>query len=164
MQHKPGGTDSTAPASRDPTPFRFPIEAGKVAEFARAVLEDNPVFFDLGAAREAGLPGIPAPITFPVICRFFQRPENEARHGLDMRWTLHGEQEFEYFRLPLAGETLIGRQRLGARWEKQGRHGGRLIFQEIETHFDDEDGRPVLRMRQVLVQTDPPKEAEDADG
>jgi len=144
--------------------FQFPIEAGKVSEFARAVFETNPIFFDVDAARSAGLPGIPAPLTYGVVSRFFQRPENEVRHGLDMRWTLHGEQEFEYFRLPIAGETLTGQQRLGARWEKQGRRGGRLIFQEIETWFHDRDGQPVLRMRQVLVQTEPRGKMEAPDG
>ncbi len=147
-----------------PLAFHFPIEAGKVSEFARAVFETNPVFFDQEAARKAGLPGIPAPLTYPIVSRFFQRPENEVQHGLDMRWTLHGEQQFEYFRLPVAGETLVGQQRLGARWEKQGRRGGRLVFQEIETSFHDSEGRPVLRMRQVLVQTEPLGGAEAKDG
>lgn len=139
-----------------PLPFAFPIERGKVAEFARATFEQNPVFFDETAARAAGLPGIPAPLTYPVASRFFQGRESEVRHGLDMRWTLHGEQEFIYLRPLFAGETLVAEQRLGARHEKTGRRGGGLIFQEIETVFRDRQGEKVLVMRQTLVQTEGP--------
>lgn len=141
-------------------PFRFPLERGKVAEFARAVFETDPVFFDAEAARAAGFAGIPVPMTYPIICRFFQQPGNDVERGLDMRWTLHGEQHFEYVRIPLVGETLTGSVALGKRREKAGRRGGRLIFQEVITTFDDEAGERVLKMRQVLVQTDGPVEEE----
>lgn len=139
------------------SPFLFPIEQGKVREFARAVFETNPVFFDAQAARQAGFDTNPVPLTYPIVCRFFQGPDNEVRHGLDMRWTLHAEQEFEYARPLMVGETLVGRQRLGSRWEKTGQRGGRLIFQEIETVFQDEEGQQVLVMKQTLVQTEGPK-------
>ena len=143
--------EETAPAS-----FLFPIERGKVAEFARATFETHPAFFQPEAARAAGFDNIPVPLTYPIVSRFFQNPESTVRHGLDMTWTLHGEQEFVYDRLPLVGETLTARQRLGERREKMGRRGGHLIFQEIETVFHDANGERVLLMRQTLVQTQGP--------
>ena len=148
--------DTAALGAAGPAPFAFPIERGKVAEFARAIWETSPVFLEPEAVLEAGFGDIPVPLTYPVICRFFQRPGNEARHGLDMRWTVHAEQEFEYQRLPLVGETLTVRQRLGERREKVGRRGGRLIFQDVETTFEDAQGQRVLLMRQTLVQTEGP--------
>ena len=36
----------------------FPVERGKIAEFARATRETNPVYFDVEAARAAGAAGV----------------------------------------------------------------------------------------------------------
>src|SRR3546814_14550058 len=44
--------------------FRFVVEDGKVAEFAKAVRDDNPAHRDRAAAEEQGFAGIPAPLTF----------------------------------------------------------------------------------------------------
>ena len=46
--------------------FALPIERGKVREFALAVGEDNPIFYDPEAARREGLPDVVAPPTFTV--------------------------------------------------------------------------------------------------
>ena len=44
--------------------FRFVVEEGKVAEFAKAVRDDNPAYRDRAAAARQGFAGIPAPLTF----------------------------------------------------------------------------------------------------
>src|SRR5918997_6194504 len=95
--------------------FELPIERGKVREFALAVGEDNPVFFDPEEARRQGLPDVVAPPTFTVT-QIWQvsREEREARLGanLDYGRVLHGEQAFVYRRLPFAGEVLKGKMRI----------------------------------------------------
>lgn len=93
--------------------FELPVDPEKVKEFARAVGEENnPLYFDADAAREQGLPGPVAPPTFTVTQIFHvPREEREKRLGANLEYArvLHGEQEFVYKRLPIAGETLKGR-------------------------------------------------------
>jgi acyl dehydratase len=136
--------------------FDLPIERGKVREFALAVGEDNPIFFDTEAARRAGLPDVVAPPTFTVT-QIWQvsREEREARLGanLDYGRVLHGEQEFVYKRLPVAGETLQGVMRIAKDFTKEGRRGGTMRFVTYESVFSDAAGDEVLTAYYTLLQT-----------
>lgn len=142
--------------AEDRLEFELPVERGKVREFALAVGEDNPVFFDVAAARRRGLPDIVAPPTFTV-SQIWQvsREEREARlgAGLDYRRVLHGEQEFVYRRLPCAGEVLKGVMRISRDYSKEGRRGGRLRFVTYESRFTDDRGEEVLTALYTLVET-----------
>ena len=44
-------------------PRAFPVERGKVHEFANAILDEHPYYHDEGAAHGAGLPAVTAPPT-----------------------------------------------------------------------------------------------------
>lgn len=136
--------------------FDLPIEAGKVKEFAVAVGENNPLYFDPDAAREIGIPDCVAPPTFSVT-QIWQvsREERESRLGanLDYARVLHGEQEFVYARLPLVGEVLKGQMRISKDFEKEGKRGGSMRFVTYETIFTDAAGEEVLRSYYTLIQT-----------
>lgn len=136
--------------------FDLPIREEKVKEFARAVGENNPVFYDPDAARELGLPGIVASPTFTVTQIFeVPREEREARLGanLDYARVLHGEQEFAIRRLPYAGETLKGTMRISKDFEKEGKRGGSMRFVTYESKFTDDEGDEVLTAYYTLIQT-----------
>ena len=136
--------------------FDLPVERGKVREFALAVGEDNPVFLDPQEALRQGFPDILAPPTFSVT-QIWQVPreEREARLGanLDYERVLHGEQEFVYRRLPVAGEVLRGRMRISKDFTKEGRRGGSMRFVTYESTFTDADGAEVLTAYYTLIQT-----------
>jgi acyl dehydratase len=136
--------------------FRLPVDPDKVSEFSVAVGEDNPIYHDPTVARQLGLPGPVAPPTFTVT-QIFQIPraEREQRLGanLDYERVLHGEQEFVYKRLPLAGETLTGVMRISKDFEKEGKRGGTMRFVTYETTFTDADGEEVLSAYYTLIQT-----------
>jgi hypothetical protein len=136
--------------------FDLPVERGKVREFALAVGEDNPVFLQPDEARRHGFPDILAPPTFSVT-QIWQVPreEREARLGanLDYERVLHGEQEFVYRRLPVAGEVLKGRMRISKDFTKEGRRGGSMRFVTYESIFTDADGEEVLTAYYTLIQT-----------
>ncbi|MGH2729479.1 MAG: FAS1-like dehydratase domain-containing protein [Actinomycetota bacterium] len=136
--------------------FDLPIERGKVREFALAVGEDNPIFFDTEAARLQGLPDIVAPPTFTVT-QIWQvsREEREAKLGadLDYKRVLHGEQEFVYQRLPFAGETLSGTMRISKDFTKEGKRGGSMRFVTYESRFTDAQGEEVLTAYYTLIET-----------
>jgi acyl dehydratase len=136
--------------------FRLPVDPDKVSEFAVAVGEDNPIYHDPTVARQLGLPGPVAPPTFTVT-QILQIPraEREERLGanLDYERVLHGEQEFVYKRLPLAGETLTGVMRISEDFSKEGKRGGTMRFVTYETTFRDADGEDVLSAYYTLIQT-----------
>ena len=136
--------------------FELPIERGAIQDFALAVGEDNPIFFEPDAAMAAGLPELVAPPTFTVRQIFpVPREERETRLGtnLDYARVLHGEQEFVYRRLPAAGEVLTGRVRVSKDFEKEGKRGGAMRFVTYESVFTDSEGEEVLRAYYTLIQT-----------
>ncbi|MDQ3785260.1 MAG: MaoC family dehydratase N-terminal domain-containing protein [Actinomycetota bacterium] len=136
--------------------FKLPVERAKIREFALAVGEDNPIFFDADAARRAGFSDVVAPPTFSVTQMWqLSREEREARLGanLDHARVLHAEQEFVYKRLPVAGETLDATMRVFRDVTKQGRRGGELRFVTYESRFNDAADEEVLRALYTLVQT-----------
>ena len=81
----------------------------KIREFARAVGEVNPLFFDCVAARAFGYPDLIAPPTFATVVAM------ESSHvvmfdpdlGLDFARVVHAEQSYAYSRPICAGDELI---------------------------------------------------------
>jgi len=136
--------------------FELPVPEDKVTEFAVAVGTDDPVHLDADAARERGFPAQLAPPTFTTT-QIFQVPrdEREQRLGADLDYArvLHGEQEFVYKRLPVAGETLKGRMRISKDFEKEGKRGGSMRFVTYESVFTDSEGEEVLTAYYTLLQT-----------
>ena len=136
--------------------FDLPISAEHVKRFASAVGENNPLFFDVDAARELGFPDALAPPTFTVT-QIFQVPreERERRLGANLEYArvLHGEQEFVYTRLPVAGETLKGTTRIAKDFSKEGKRGGTMRFVTYETTFTDSEGADVLTAHYTVIET-----------
>jgi hypothetical protein len=136
--------------------FDLPVTLEKVQDFVVAVDEDNPVFSDADTARLAGFPNIPAPPTFTVTQIFeVPRDDRESRLGANLNYerVLHGEQEFIYKRLPVAGETLKGKMRIAKDFTKEGRRGGQMRFVTYETRFEDDAGDEVLTALYTLIET-----------
>jgi len=148
----------------------FPVEATHIMMFARAIGDQNPVYYDPGspAARAAG--GIVAPPTFPMAGFQFD-PDNPLRPKPGEPWfgsgknptgavregggSLHAEQVFEYHRPMRPGMVLTTTQRPGATWEKESRRGGKLVFSESITEFvDSETGEAVVTARMVGVKSE----------
>jgi N-terminal half of MaoC dehydratase len=163
---------------------RFPIEAGHVMMFARAIGDPNPVYADadVAAASEAG--AIPAPPTFVTASAQFD-PDYPLRPKAGEPWfgsgreatgakpssggggagggegggggtSLHAEQHYEYHRPLVVGDVLHARGRKGDTWEKQGR-SGTLKFTELITEYLDADDEVVITARTVAVLTEGPK-------
>jgi hypothetical protein len=155
-----GGTGKPAPQV-----FRFPVEAGHVMAFARALGDDDPGRVELGihTPREPFV----TPLTFPIAADVYD-PEcrRRPRPGADWVGTdaglgesdgsgFHAEQHFEFHRHPIAGETLWVRRRPpGRTWEREGSRGGRLRFVETVTEYVDAADQPVVTARWISVRTE----------
>lgn len=142
----------------------FTVEGGKVAEFAAALGDDDPIYRDREAALDRGYERRPAPPTFTRTSMFPRhRPEGVGRLGIDLgidiRYELHGEQAYEFERPVYVGDTLSATTTLTDAYEREGRQGGTMTFAVLETRFDDEDGDTVVEERQTLIETDGPVSA-----
>lgn len=142
------------------------VERGQLALFAQAVKDASPIYRDPRAAAEAGLPGIPAPPTYPgVMGNFGVYPELQtadapaanpmgevlgplmANGGL----ILHGEQEFNYYRPVLAGDVLVGEGKVVDAYQKESK-GKTMTFVVVETAWSDQaTGEPVCTSRMNII-------------
>lgn len=139
-------------------PFTMPIEWGKVREFARAIKDADPVYFDPEVARQQ-CGGIPIPPTFLQTSAFWQGPDSSPPLSYDLRRILHGEQEFEFFGSIMVGDVLTGVSRLADIQEKEGSRGGKMTLMIVETEYRNQRGEKVAMARAVLIETGQPVKA-----
>ena len=150
---------------------RFPVEAGHIVMFARAIGDANPVY-DEESAGSTELGEVIAPPTFTMASAQFD-PDYALRPKVGQPWLgsgreptgipasdggggtgLHAEQHFTYHRPVRPGDVLTAASREGERWEKQGKRGGVLRFSETIVDYRDQEGRLVVTSRMVGVQTE----------
>ena len=144
--------------SGKPTSMR--VEFGKIREFARAIKDDNPLYFDEEhAKREAG--GVMPPLTFTMTQAFWDDGSSRIDLGLDMRRVLHGEQEFEYVRPVYAGDSLTGQGRISNVEKRPGKRGGEMTLVTLETEYKNQRGEVCLYSRSTIIETAKPVEKKD---
>ena len=161
------------------TAERFPVEAGHIMMFARAIGDDNPIYHDADAAAATEVGHIIAPPTFAQASAQFD-PDYRLRPKVGEPWFgsgaeatgvtksaevssgggggLHAEQHFEYHRHLKPGDVLTATVRDGDTWEKQSKRAGTLSFSERITEYHDQNGELVITARSVGVRTEKPVE------
>jgi acyl dehydratase len=134
--------------------FPLPVEAGKVREFARALLDDDPVYADAAAARAAGFGDTPTPLTFVAASGHFR--DDLAlfeRLGMDLRRVLHGESSWEYLAPVHVGDQLRARRHLADVATRPGKRGGEMTLFTFQIEFINQHGAVVQRQRDVIIET-----------
>jgi acyl dehydratase len=86
----------------------YEVSRVKIAEFADAIGDPNPVYRDGAVARRAGHPDVIAPPTFAIVISMASSGSAIADPGLGVNYAMvvHGEQQFEYSRPIVAGDVL----------------------------------------------------------
>lgn len=133
---------------------RFPIEAGKIAEFARAMKDPAAIYVDAQAASDAGFDAVPAPLTYSTASAHYaggDATDLPLRMGLDLSRTVNGEQKWIFHRPMVAGQVLTGISRIAQVDRKQGRNGEMLRIL-TETQFTDESGNPVVTEYMLTIE------------
>ncbi len=133
-------------------PFTVPIEWSKVREFARAIRDPNPVWFNLELAKKE-CNGIPVPPTFLQTAAFWQDSESMPPMQFDIRRILHGEQEFELFKPILVGDVLTGTAKVAEIYEREGGRGGKMTFMVTEIEYKNQKGEKIAITRSTLIET-----------
>lgn len=130
--------------------YSVDVEKGRLRFFAKATDQTDPVYWDEGAAKAAGYPGLPVPPTF-LFCLEMESPDPAAIRdllGLDYRTLLHGEQGFTYHRMAFAGDRLTFEQKIEDIYEKK---GGALEFVVRLTRVTNQRGEHVADLRGSTV-------------
>lgn len=154
---------------------RFPVEAGHIMLFARAVGDTNQIYYDEDYAKTTEPSGMIAPPTFVQASAQFEpgyvlRPEiGEPWFGSGKESTgveresgggggggLHAEQHFEYHRHLRPGDVLRSVNKQGETWERESKRAGKLTFSESITEYYDQNDELVITARSVGVQTERP--------
>ena len=130
--------------------FHATAEPNQLRFFAKATGQNDPVYFDTAAAKDAGHPALPVPPTF-LFCRDMDQTSPGALRellGFDIGRVLHGEQSFVYHRMAYAGQRLSFETRIADIYTKK---AGALEFVVRETRLTDDAGEPVADLRSVIV-------------
>jgi hypothetical protein len=153
----------------------FPIDRTAILDFAAAIGETNPIYWDEGFAKTTPLGDVIAPPTFGIAAAHWnpdyglrgprriparkaveKKPEAAPRSGgggPNLTRVLHAEQRFEYRKPLQPGMRLVVSTRPGRTWEKEGKRGGKLHFAESVTEYRDAQGEIVLVATSVSVVT-----------
>ena len=125
------------------------VEKGHIRRFARAIGDENPLYHDEEYARKSRYGGIVAPPTFPTVFGF---EGGRVLEGLDISYSrlLHGEQEYEYFKPIMAGDTISFATEITDVMEKKGKSGVMdIITSEMTGH--NQNGDKVFVGRSTVV-------------
>jgi 3-hydroxybutyryl-CoA dehydratase len=134
---------------------KLPVEAGKIREYAIAMKDDAPVYHDLAVAFAEGFTNIPAPPTFTSTASFHVDPELASFSvvlEMNRPRSVHGEQHWSFFGVPVAGDVLIGVSRLAAVKHKTNSSGQTLRFVEIATEFVDERANLIVQETMLAIE------------
>jgi len=86
----------------------YEVSRVKIAEFASAIGDHNPIYHDRAAAQAAGHQDVIAPPTFAIVISMTGSGAALADPGLGLNYAMvvHGEQRFEYTRPITAGDVV----------------------------------------------------------
>jgi hypothetical protein len=142
--------DKSAVGTTD-EPFPMTVERGKIREFARATMSDNPQYLTD--------PTPPIEPTFLTSVSFWNPPGRSvfAKVNMDLKRLLHGGQEYVFHGPPpRAGTELTVQTRVAEIYEKEGKRGGTMTFVVTVTEFRDKNGRLVAEAHSTAIETGKP--------
>jgi hypothetical protein len=138
----PGDSDAKLDAGR---PWEVVVERGKIAEFAEAMLSDEPAY---------RRPDAIIPPTFLTSAARWATPGVRVNVGFDRKRLLHGEQEYVFHSaLPAAGDVLTAQEKVVDRFSKPGKRGGEMRFATVVTEYRDAAGTLVAEAKATFIET-----------
>jgi acyl dehydratase len=132
----------TSAKGKSYAPFAYEVGKEKIREYAQAVGEDNPVYFDRDAARAAGFRDVPAPPMFAVVYSAGAMAPAilDPEVGINVMMMVHGGQEFLWGEPVCSGDTITTVAECKDIYEKDGK--GFYVFESVSTN---QNGEQVVR-------------------
>ncbi len=149
-----------------------PIEASEVRRFTQAIMDPDPIHWNVEYTKKTryGAPvapplfgthwfRTPAGVPDPLSENFKKDPEFDGllreKSGppmppMPLKRTLNGGNDIEFFRYPKVGERVKAKGKIVDIYEREGR-SGRMVFIITDTTFRDEKGGVLMISRQTLI-------------
>jgi acyl dehydratase len=122
-------------------PATFEVDAERIRQYAEAVHEDNPVYHDPEAAKEAGFRDVVAPPMFAVVYSApAMGPPIFETIGENLPRMVHGGQEFVWGEPVCAGDTITTEATVKDVSEKDGK-----TFYVFESVSKNQEGQETVR-------------------
>jgi acyl dehydratase len=127
----------------------YEVSRVKIAEFADAIGDPNPLYRDRAAAQAAGYPDVIAPPTFAIVISMAGTARAVADPGLGVNYAMvvHGEQRFEYSRPIHAGDVVTTQATI-----TEIKDAGRNALLTAATEIRTVDGEHVCTAHNTLVE------------
>ena len=127
----------------------YEVSRVKIAEFANAIGDPNPLYRDRAAAQAAGYADVIAPPTFAIVISMTASAQVVADPGLGLNYAMvvHGEQRFEYSRQLMAGDVVAAQATISGI-----KDAGRNVLMTTETQIRTVDGEHVCTAHSTLVE------------
>ena len=107
-------------------PSEVKINSWEVSQFAHAIRDDNPIYFNLEEAKKQGYRDLPVPPTYFSKMTFSGEgggSEFFSTLGIDYRKLLDGGREYRYYKQVCAGDTIIYKTKVENIVEREGKRG-----------------------------------------
>jgi hypothetical protein len=104
-------------------PSEYTIPRWKVTQFANAIRDTNPIYYDLEEAKKQGYRDIPIPPTFIARMTYSGKKNFYATLGIDYKNLLDGGRELIYYSQCVAGDTIEYQTKVENIIEKEGKRG-----------------------------------------
>jgi acyl dehydratase len=134
------------------------LQRDRLIAFVEVIGETGAIYNHGAAARRAGYPDIPAPLTYAFSLGLARkRPLGFLQdRGVEVLRLLHGEQAFVYHGMMFAGQTVTVSRTVVDYYERK---NGNLQFIVVETRIHTMSGDPVVTSRETFVLTNTPAKA-----
>jgi len=132
-----------------PATAPYEVSRVKIADFAEAIGDRNPLYTDAAAAQAAGYPDVIAPPTFPIVITMAASRAAIADPGLGINYAMvvHGEQRFSYVRPLHAGDVVVAQSTISGI-----REVGSMTMVTTDTEIKTTDGELVCTGYGTLVE------------
>jgi acyl dehydratase len=132
-----------------PVAAPYEVSRVKIAEFADAIGDPNPLYRDRAAAQAAGYADVIAPPTLAVVISTAGSAQAVADPGLGLNYAMvvHGEQRFEFSRQLMAGDVVTAQATISDIKE-----AGRNVLMTTETQIRTVAGEHVCTAHSTLVE------------
>jgi acyl dehydratase len=132
-----------------PAAAPYEVSRVKIAEFADAIGDPNPLYRDRAAAQAAGYADVIAPPTLAIVISMASSAQAVADPGLGLNYAMvvHGEQRFEYSRQLMAGDVVTAQPTIS-----DIKNAGRNVLMTTETQIRTVDGEHVCTAYSTLVE------------
>jgi acyl dehydratase len=123
-------------------PFEYEVGKEKIREYAHAVGEQDPIYFERARAQAVGFRDIPAPPMFAVVysAGSVGPAVLDPEVGINLAMMVHGSQEFIWGEPVCAGDAITTETTV-----KDIREKGGMGFYEFESVSRNQDGQEVVR-------------------